>query len=269
MFVFYALLFLCIVLESFPISSSGHMVLFERIVEKFGYAFDYVHASFAACDVVMGDLLEHFVHGATVVVLAVFFFPRWFFLLKNFRRCGRIIFKIISLAFVADCITALLYLLFHFYGNPALPLGMGFAITATLLLALRCVPASKQSAAFDIRKALILGFVQGVALLPGISRFASTFVCARLLALPAHKAFEVSFLIQWPLICAAFLNSMRVMVVCPQARVLLAWDVLAVMALASLVAYAAFCWVARMAYAEKLWKFGVYMLVPIMVWLLL
>lgn len=255
-------------LESFPISSSGHMLLFERVVEKMGYAFDYAHASLAACDVVMGDLLEHFVHGATVVVLAVFFFPRWFFLLKNFRRCYKIIFKIIGLAFVADCVTAFFYLFFHVYGKPAWPLGVGFAITAALLLTLRFIKSASNQR-FGMGKALILGFVQGLALLPGISRFASTFVCARLLALPTHKAFEVSFLIQWPLICAAFLNSMRVMVVCPAARVLLAWDVLAVVVLASVVAYVAFCWVARMAYANQLWKFGVYMLVPIAVYMLL
>lgn len=267
MFVFYLWLFLCIVLESLPISSSGHIALFERIAHKMGYVFDWTHNAFAACDVVMGDLLEHFVHGATAVVLALFFFSRWFFLLKNFKRCYRIVFKIIGLTCVADCVTACLYLLFHFYGKPALPLTLGFAITAILLLISRFAQSASNHV-FDLRKALILGAVQGIALLPGISRFASTFVCARFLQLPTRKAFEISFLLQWPLIFAAFLNSIRVMVVCPEARALLAWPVPATIAIAIVVAFALFCLVARMVYANQLWKFGVYMMVPIVVWFL-
>ena len=262
----YIWLALQIVLESFPVSSSGHMALFERILERFGYSFD---KSLVACDVVVGDFLEHFVHGATIVVLAVFFFPRWFFLLKNFKRCYKIIFKIIGLAFVADCVTAAYYLLFHYVEKPSTTLGVGFVMTALLLLILHCLPTQNKLKKFDIRSALILGTFQGVALIPGISRFASTFVGARALGFRIHKALELSFLIQFPLIFAAFLNSMRVMIVCPEARAVLNGNVFAVMAIAGVVAYYAFAWVVRKAERNELWQFGVYMIVPIAALLLI
>ncbi len=74
---------------------------------------------------------------------------------------------------------------------------------------LRFVTAS--NTIWNWRYALILGIVQGIALLPGVSRFAVVYASARWLGLPQPKAFEITWLVQWPLIFAACLQSIYVL----------------------------------------------------------
>lgn len=269
MFYFYAWLTVQILLESLPVSSSGHSKLFELYVEKFGHHINHyqqVFLSGASMPAVSVDVLDHFLHGTAVLIIAVFFFSRWSFLLVHIRRYWKIILKIIGLTFLADCITALWYVLFHYWQLP-LPLGVGFAITAVCLISLYWLPKNSSNS-FDWRKACVLGCIQGIALLPGISRLATTYVGGRWLGLPARKAWEVSFLIQWPLITVAFLHGAYRMFGVSN-NPLLQWPSIIVMVAAGIVSYYAFSWVAQLAYTNKLYWFGAYMALPLTLWLLL
>lgn len=258
--LYYAIwLFAQIVLESFPISSSGHMLLLDKLLAA-------VHIAPSVNNAAQGnifesvDVLEHFAHGATIGMVALFFFSRWAFLLRNVKRCWRIIAKIIALGFIADLCTSIFYVFFHFSSvQNYFPVGLGFFITGILLLSLRWCP-TKATGTFNWRSATILGVVQGCALLPGISRLASTFVVARWLGIAPRKSFEISWLIVMPLLCAAFLNSVRLMVMEHQASYLLSIPLLATMGIAMVVAYFCLCLVSRLAYSNRLWWFGVYMI---------
>ncbi|MFS8507540.1 MAG: hypothetical protein LVQ75_05700, partial [Candidatus Babeliales bacterium] len=53
---------------------------------------------------------------------------------------------------------------------------------------------------------LVVGIAQGLALLPGISRFGSTFVVGRFLGFSSMQSFQYSFLIAWPLMFAAWVK---------------------------------------------------------------
>jgi undecaprenyl-diphosphatase len=256
-----------ILLESLPVSSSGHIQLFELLLKKINPPIYHCVFYFPnACSI---DLIDHFAHGATILVLLLFFLHRWFFLLRNIRRCFAFILKIIGLAFLADVATSLFYILFHCTGLKSFfPLSVGFAITALLLFSLYWCDNQKH-AIFNWRMALILGMVQGIALLPGISRLASTYVVGRWMGLKPHKAFEISWLIFFPLLCAAFLNSLRIIIFKQEALFLLSWHILLIMAIAAIGSYFLLQWSARLAYAHKWWRFGVYMLVPIVISILL
>ncbi|MDR3550685.1 MAG: undecaprenyl-diphosphate phosphatase [Candidatus Babeliales bacterium] len=259
-----------IFLESFPVSSSGHCVLFELYIKKHHYQINHYNDYFlhaGASSIMSIALLDHFVHGVTVVMIALFFFSRWWWLLIHLRRCYTIIAKIISLTFIADVMTFCLYLLFHYYLF-SIPLAIGFSITALLLLSLYFVPdypmvSKRQSLTWC--KAVILGLVQGFCLLPGISRFAGTYVCARWMGISPHKSFEISWLFFWPLITVAFIHSAAIIVITTPQSLLLTPAVILLMVATGLVSLCALKGVARIAYAQKLWWFGFYMIVPIVV----
>jgi len=212
--------------------------------------------------------MDHFAHGATVCVVALFFFNRCFFLLRNIFRCWPIVVKIIGLTFVADCVTFLFFIFFNVVGVSFFFLGLGFFITMVALYSLRWVPEQTPKR-WCLRSAIILGCVQGIALLPGISRLGLTYVVGRWLGFAPRKAFEISLLIQWPLIAAAFLNSVRILFMHNNLAVVMNWQLLSVMLGAGVLAFYGLCFVAWCADQKKMWLFSWYMMVPLCVWLLL
>jgi undecaprenyl-diphosphatase len=271
MLYFYIYCILQIVLESFPVSSSSHLVLLERYLRSRGYTINHHQGfffNFLNFDFVSIDVLVHFLHGVTACVLALFFFPRWRIFIMHMRRSWRIGIKIILLAMVADFFTAMGYVFFVSYPCACMPLGLGLFVTGCLLVSLRLVP-TKKSTVFSWRQASLLGIVQGLALLPGISRFASTYVAGRWLLLRSDRAFEISFLLQWPLITLAFLNSVRMLAAQTNVCFLFDWHLFLIMGCAGIIAFYCLRLVYGLAMRRQLWLFAFYMLVPLYAWLLL
>jgi undecaprenyl-diphosphatase len=273
MLAFYVWLLFQILLESFPISSSGHRLLFELYLKKFNnYVmpesknfFNFTDAIFPSVDV-----LDHFAHGATVFILIFFFFSSWFFLLRHVRRCWRIILKIILFVGIADFITSIFYIVFKIV-PVQFPLSLGFAITGCSLASLYWCPKNdnNKKGSFNVATACVLGLVQGCALLPGISRLATTYACARWLHFSPQKSFQISWLIAWPLITAAFLNSTYILIKKYPSWLMIHWPIFVVIFLAGIASYFMLCFSARLAYTYKFWKFSIYMIVPIVLSILL
>ncbi len=189
------LLFTCvwaavqIIAESFPISSSGHVALLEQ----------FFFSSPISVPAVVHDLI----HLPTLIIVALAYRREWFFYLKYLHRVWRFAIRVGLLALCAVVPTVCFYLFFRYEPHATcLPVEVGFVISALALLAL---PRYKRDRAVMAPWAsiIILGCVQGVALLPGISRMGVTFVAARWLGWRAERALEVSLLIQCPLLCAA------------------------------------------------------------------
>ena len=268
MLYFYVYIATQIVLESFPVSSSSHLVLLERYLNRYGFAIDHRQGfffDFLHFDLVSIDVLDHFLHGVTALVILVFFFPQWRIFFTHFSRYWRYVLTIGALTALADSLTLVLYLARGSLLFACPTLGIGFVITALLLFSLRFV-SDKQTGRLTWRTACVLGFVQGLALLPGISRFASTYVVARWLAFTPRRAFEVSFLIQWPLITLAFANSVRMLAMQSNSVHLFSGPLFLVMVGAGIVAFWVLRFVRTLADAQRLWLFSIYMLFPLMVW---
>lgn len=190
MLLLYVGLFLAIVLEAFPISSSGHIKMFMSLF------------SLVTGQTVDGELFEvvdHFSHLIIALGLVLFFFKRVTVYLKNGTRSIPLLKKIIFLGVITDTITVAMYVLTKIYDITWFPLPLGFLITALLLYSLKFVPNNRVGRTWDLVSAILLGCVQGLALLPGISRFASTFVVARWYGIRSERAFELSFLIEFPI----------------------------------------------------------------------
>ena len=243
-----------IVLESFPVSSSGHIFLLKKFLQQIS-----CNISFFSYDVFV-----HILHGPTVAVIACFFFKRWFFLVKNIKRCWPIICNIIFLLGIADTITFLFFLFFKKIGHTEFPLWCGFVITATVLYSLRWCRNRKPSR-WVWWHACIIGAAQGCALIPGISRFALVFASARWLRLPKHKAFEITWLISVPLITVASIRGAYLSWSETVSALLMRLDLFFIVLLVSVIAYYALCFVYYLIQADRLWWFAWYMVVPFII----
>ncbi len=83
-------------------------------------------------------------------------------------------------------------------------------VTAALLIATRFTRADgRKDAEMTLRDALIIGLVQGFAIIPGISRSGSTIAAALLLGLDRELAARFSFLLSVPAILGALVLKLR------------------------------------------------------------
>lgn len=242
----YVITILPILLESFPISSSGHAKLILDWYNHFYYFSYNVPKNF-----------DHLLHGPIACIVALFFFERWSFLLFHIKRTWPYIIKIIFFGIITELITIICYGLYSCIDCHIYYLPFGFLVTAALLFSLLYCPVKREKKIYTITDAALLGLMQGMALLPGISRFAATFVCARWLGFSDKKSFELSFLIEWPISLAGFfkgLYSLRT----NQQLDLLNSNLLFAMLLASIGAWFGFYLVSKIVYKKKLWLFSPY-----------
>jgi len=195
--------------EFLPVSSSGHLVLFERL---FGY--DPEQPS-----MLLFDLAAHL--GTVAAILVVFrrSIGAFFRNLAGSNRYGdgaAAIYRtspsvhFLVLAVIATGVTAVVGLVLKGYftaarGNLALVVWM-WVITGTLLLLTdRRKRARVGLRQFGFTAAVVVGLAQAAAILPGISRSGATICAAILIGLHRRWAVEFSFLIAIPAIIGAAL----------------------------------------------------------------
>ncbi len=299
--IFILIIFLQIILESLPVSSSGHLVLLSKLVT-----------------LNFPEQIDYFLHGPTIIILMVVFYKQWFFpvsrLVKGFfnkvwilkqvqndkkdkkvfprvilnlfqdpvirfpsnssyKKLFKIFFKIIKLIFVANLITTTIWFLIKTFLEKQswftsdITLLFGFCVTAVFLFSLRR-GLKREFYVNNISKFIILGFVQGLALLPGISRFASVYATARLLKIPTRRAFEITFLLQFPLIVAGFFLGFYKMSRVPGWYNIFSLPVVLSIVVATIVSVFVLFWCKRLARDKKLWRFSFYMFFPISILIL-
>lgn len=176
--------------EPFPISSSGHELLLKKILSAYSWC----------CSTPVG--WDHIMHGPVLVVIALFFYDRWRLLLTFLMNNKQYIPKLLIVGFFTEIPTMFFYFLFEHRAFESC-LWIGFLITTMLLGSLWLCPQPSKSKAWTVGNGIVLGTVQGIALLPGISRLAATFCTARWLGFSNKKALELSFLIEAPISAAA------------------------------------------------------------------
>jgi len=248
MIVVYFILFLSIVLECFPISSSGNIELVIRFIEHF---FKQV------LSVTTLSSLDYLSHGAIALTVVVYFFSQWKIFFKRLPKTFLIAVRLCCAGFITEIITVFAWFLVSRLSLPSWSLFFGFIITTVALWSLRFIPKKIMVARFSLRNAWLFGIVQGCALLPGISRFASTFVLARCLGFRAQKSFELSFLLGLPINIGAFFLGLYT-INKHNLTDLLNLQTVLVMLIGSSVAWFCFCGVGRLVASDRLWFFAYY-----------
>ncbi|HHO50855.1 MAG TPA: undecaprenyl-diphosphate phosphatase [Deltaproteobacteria bacterium] len=188
--------------EFLPVSSSGHLVLFQQFID-------------IGNDEVLFDLVLHV--GTLIPVL--WFYRSWVGKLALDPIVGegplleRTGVRWLGLLILASVPTAAIGLgledMFEALFSTPATLAITFTITGLLLLATRRFDHSDRSVPLTWRIALVLGIAQGLAITPGISRSGTTIAVALFLGLERETAARFSFLMSVPAISGGLLLKLR------------------------------------------------------------
>lgn len=168
--------------EFLPVSSSGHLVIFQKLLGM-------------ATPPVAFDVL---VHVATLVAVLVTFFP-------DLRRMGKSYLLAIAVGSVP---AALLGIVLNqhtdqLFGSLTV-VGLGLSLTTVIVGSTRWLgQGSRNQAEVNPKLAFLIGIAQAIAIVPGISRSGSTIATGLWLGLKREEAARFAFLLSIPAISGA------------------------------------------------------------------
>ncbi len=199
-------------------------------------------------------------HGPTALIIALFYAPRWVPLMPELPAKMHLFLRIMGYVIAANCVTVFCYLIIK-YLSLALPLWIGFMITFFLLVSTR----REQSAlsCLQFHHFLLLGFVQGIAVLPGISRLAAVYATGYFIGLGSRKAFDVAWMLQFPLIAGASCFGWMYLVYQQESAILLSAPSLIAIVTGSVVALMGFYCMDLLAKKNKMWFMAWYIIIPL------
>ncbi len=182
--------------EFLPVSSSGHLVIFQEILGLNE----------------PGVTLEVILHFGTLMSIFCVF-GKDFLALLNFRSDKNernFLLMLISGVFV----TGIIALLFSGYVDllfkSTLLVGFMLLVTGAILMLLTLFQeGSKDKGSIKFQDALSIGFLQGLAIIPGISRSGSTIMAALWRGLDRSTAVKYSFMIAAPVILGGTLIEVK------------------------------------------------------------
>ena len=173
--------------EFFPVSSSGHLILFQKIL---GFS-------------TMPLVFDIFFHIGTLLAVVVFFFRDLRELALRFYEKNN--FHLLALLIAASLPTAVIGFLFKDFFESLFSdtskLGFAFLFTAAALLASKYLRLRIRLP--ELASAMIIGVAQGIAIIPGVSRSGLTIAMALILGLGFGFSFRFSFLLSIPAILGA------------------------------------------------------------------
>ena len=243
--------------EFIPVSSSGHLVVMRALLGIGEIPLLY--------DVVL--------HVATLIVVVAFFRERisriiaalWRRVRRTNTDADRVDLNLSVLVLIATVVTVAVGLVIrrldlHAYTTVV---AISYLVTALLLILAHFAKGSTGYDGLTSRHALIVGAVQGIAVIPGISRSGSTITAALYSGVSREHAGEFSFLLSVPAILGALVLELRGLgelsaAVSPAALIagFAAALVFGLLSLSLLV---------RLLRGGRLWVFSVY-LIPLGIW---
>ena len=179
--------------EFLPISSSGHLLLGRMLL---GLTIDESPAY---------KMLDILLHVGTLIPVIIVFWKDWWAILKNPFKS-----RTLLLLFIASMPTLVVKVIFDDFIDSCDTgwfLGVSFLLTAIFLLVAEYVSGKKahKTDKPGFLHAIVMGCMQGVALLPGISRSGSTLAGGLLSGLDRKSAAKFSFMMSAPAIAGALL----------------------------------------------------------------
>ena len=188
--------------EAIPVSSSGHLVIFKKLI-NLDIDFDTI------------AIVTNF--GSLIAILLVFrkdifklvgsFFK---YLFKkdekckaDFKYCWLVVLGCIPAGIVGLIVSKLDLL--NKIDNNAKIVGLSLIVTSILLFLIRNIKGSRDDHDITWKNALIIGIFQIIGVFPGISRSGSTIIGGMQQDLKRDAAFKYSFMLYIPMSIAAML----------------------------------------------------------------
>ena len=182
--------------EFLPISSSGHLEIAQRLMGL-------------QADSMSMMLLTVLLHAGTLAAVITVFWEDWLDILKNLfhsRLLGLLIIASLPAVIVKLGLKAIHIDIDAVFGGGFL--GIGFLITGVfLLLAELFSHPGKHTAGKNVtvKNALVMGCLQAVAMIPGVSRSGSTTLGGTATGLNKHTAIKFSFLMSAPAVVGSLI----------------------------------------------------------------
>ncbi len=256
--------------EPLPISSSGHLVIFEQLLNMNipGISFEaFINfGSTIAIIVYFKDtLIDLFISG---INLLIYIFN--FLLKKNKSLQTKIlydnqkewnyIFKII-VATLPLVFVGIILVLIGYDGIENLnTVGLALIITSIALFLVSKLKGSKSIETLTYTDAIIIGFFQAIAFLPGISRSGMCLVGALIVGLKSKEAFNFTFVMYVPASIGALLLSFITMISSNDISTYLRGYIIAFI-LAGIFTYLGLKLLKNVVVANKLYYFAIYCLI--------
>lgn len=174
--------------EFFPVSSSGHLVLVQNLINFHEIPLIY----------------DIFFHLGTLLAVLIYFFKDLKELIFGFYKSENL--RFIFMIVIASIPTAFIGLLFRkpleamFSGSESI--GYMLLLTSFMLFLSKFVRIPKMN---DYFSAFIIGVFQGIAIVPGISRSGFTISIALILSMGYLFSFKFSFILSIPAILGALI----------------------------------------------------------------
>ena len=228
--------------EFLPISSSGHLVLFQKM---FGLK----------QNMVLFDVAVHV--GTLVPICVVFWKDIWALVRKPFQKTTYLLVvatlpAVVAALLFGDAIDAL------FKGG--LFLAIGFIITGVVLMYSDMITeGNKKMRDLSYLDALIIGCVQAIAIAPGISRSGSTITAAQSRKVTRQSAAKFSFLMSIPAVLGGLVLQVKDIITgsVPAESITLLPIIVGLLA-AMLAGYLSIRFMLKLIYAAKLRYFSYY-----------
>lgn len=185
--------------EFLPVSSSGHLEIFKEI-----FSSDYQPKE--------SLLITITLHAATAMSTLFYFRKDIGFIFKELLRFEKSESLYFALKIILSMIPAVIVGLFFedfiaslFDRNLLL---VGFMLLITAFLLFQADRIGKNNKPLNYRSALLIGVIQAIAILPGISRSGATIALAVFLGIDRERAARFSFLMVIPLIFGSMAKSL-------------------------------------------------------------
>ncbi len=177
--------------EFLPVSSSGHLVVAERVLGVPRH----------------GVVVEVTLHVATLAAVLIVYRARVWELLRGMSRRQGGAWRYVALLLVATIPAGVIGGLFDQWFERAFSslgvVGVDFLLTGFILWSTRRTAARAVAPEPTFKGATAIGFAQAFAILPGISRSGSTIATSLWVGLKPAEAAEFSFLMSVPVIAGA------------------------------------------------------------------
>ncbi len=200
--------------EPIPVSSSGHILIFKKIIEN-------ITNQTSTIDFETFAILTNF--GSLIAILIIFrkdiirLIKSFFMYLFNKERqlesksdfdyCLKIVLATIPAGLIGIIVTKL-GLLYKLEENMKF-LGLMLVITSLFLYLIKDFKGVKNDKRLSFKDAIIIGIYQMIALIPGISRSGATIVGGMFRGLKRETAFTFSFMLYIPISLATMVLGIK------------------------------------------------------------
>ena len=173
--------------EFLPVSSSGHLVLLEKL---FSLEFDLT-------------LINVILHFASLLAVIIYYRKTLLYLICH-PFCKMNKFLVIA-TLPAVCFVLLFHSIIDTYLSKKITLALGFLFSGIFLLSGILISKKSTPKALDYKNVLVMGLAQSLALFPGLSRSGTTLSFGLMCGVERSTALDFSFLMSIPIIIASVL----------------------------------------------------------------